>query len=62
MNAERIEVLHGSNCEAMVIGIADHFKLYFFPAFQRFFYQDLGCKGEGTLGNLAEFLFVGTNT
>ena len=61
MDAQRVKVFHRSHRKAMVIGVADDFKLYLFPPFQRFFHQYLRSKREGTLGYFAERLFIRTD-
>ena len=61
MNAQRIEVLHRGNREAVVVGIADNLELYLLPALQALLDQYLRSKGECTLGNLLERLFVRTH-
>ena len=61
MDAQRVEILHRSDGEAVVVGVAYHLKLYLFPAFQRLFYQNLGGEGEGTFGQFHKFLLVGAD-
>ena len=41
MDTQRVEVLHAGYREAVVVRVADNLELDFFPAFQRFFYQNL---------------------
>jgi len=60
-DAQGVEVLHRGHGEAVVVGIADALELNLLPALQRLFHQDLRCKGEGTLGQLAELLLIGTD-
>ena len=62
VNTEGVEVLHRSNGEAMVVGVADALELNLLPALQRLFYKNLRSKGESTLGQLLEGLLVRTDT
>ena len=62
MDTQRVEVLHAGHGEAVVVGVADYFKLNFFPAFQRLFYQNLFGESERTFGQLNEGFFVGADT
>ncbi len=62
MDTQRVKVFHAGYCEAMVVSVADHFKFDFFPAFQRFFYQNLFRESKGAFSQFQEFFFVGTDT
>ena len=59
--AQRVEVLHRSNGEAVVVGIAYHLELNLLPSFERFLNENLRSKGECRLSKLAESLFVGAD-
>ena len=61
MNAERVEVLHRCNGEAMVVGITDALELYLLPTFEALLYKHLRRKGKGTFCNFLESLLVWTN-
>ena len=62
MDAEGVEVFHGSNREATVVRITNTFELYLLPALQALLYEYLGSKCESTLCNGAESLLILTNT
>ena len=62
VDTQRVEVFHAGYSEAVVVRVADHFELDFFPAFQRFFYQDLLGEGERAFGQFQEFFFVSADT
>ena len=59
--AQRVEVLHRSHGETMVVGVADNLELNFLPALQALLHQDLLGEGEGALGQFQEGLLVGTD-
>ena len=61
MDAEGVEVLHRSDGEAVVVGIADALELYLLPSLQAFLHEHLWRKGEGTLCYLLESLLVGAD-
>ena len=61
MNAERIEVLHRSDGEAMVVGVADALELNLLPTFEALLNKYLRGESEGTFCNLLESLLVRTN-
>ena len=46
MYAERVEVFHRSNGEAMVVSIADNLELNLFPAFERLLHEHLRSESE----------------
>ena len=62
MDAQRVEILHRSHRETMVVGVADALKLNLLPSFKTLLYQNLWGKGEGTFSQLAESLLVRTDT
>ena len=62
MDAEWVEVFHGSHRETVVVGITNHLKFYFLPTLQRLFHKNLRSKSESTLSDFLEFLLVGTDT
>ena len=45
----------------MVVGVADDFELDFFPAFQRFFHQDLGRESKGAFSQFDKGFFIGAD-
>ena len=62
VDAQRVEVLHGSHGEAVVVRIADALELDFLPSLEALFHQHLRCKGEGTLCYFYESLLIGADT
>ena len=62
MDTQRVEVLHRSHREAVVVGVADALKLNLLPSLQAFFHQNLGSKCKGTLSQFLESLLVRTDT
>ena len=62
MDAQRVEVLHRSHREAMVVGVADALKLNLLPSLQRLLNKNLRGKRKGTLGQLNKRLLVGADT
>ena len=62
MDAERVEILHRSDGETPVTGIADDFDFNFLPSLEAFLYKYLRRKGKRAFGYLAEGLFVRTDT
>ena len=62
MDAQRIEVLHITYRDAIVIAVAHHFVFDFLPSFQRFFNQDLRRKGEGLFSQTIQLFVVRTET
>ena len=62
MNAQRIEVFHVTNRNTVVETVANHLVFYFFPAFDRFFDQNLGRIGESFGCQRFQFLVVCTET
>ena len=46
MDAERVEILHVADGNAVVIFVTDNLVLYLFPAFQGFLHKDLRREGE----------------
>ncbi len=61
VNAQWVEILHGSNGEAAVVGIADALELNLLPSLERLFHQNLRGKGEGALGQFDEGFLVGAD-
>ena len=55
MDAQRIEIFHVTNRDHIVETIANHFILYLFPAFQRFFNQHLTRIRKGFFGQVFQF-------
>ena len=62
MDTQRIEVLHRSYGETVVVGITDTLKLNLFPAFQALFYENLWCKGKGALCQFGKGSLILTDT
>ena len=61
MDAQWVEVLHGSHREAVVVRIADALELDFLPSLEALFHQHLWGEGEGTLGYLLEGFLIGAD-
>ena len=62
MYAQRVYIFHAYNREAMIVFIADYLEFNFFPAFQRFFHQDLCRVSESTFCQSTQFCFVFADT
>ena len=58
MDAQRVEVFHVADRDAVVVFVAHHFVLDLFPSFERFFDQDLRRVGEGLGGQRVQFIVV----
>ncbi len=58
VDAERIEILHVADGDAVVVGVAHDLILNLLPAAQGLFYQHLRGEGERLGGHGVEFLFV----
>ena len=58
MDAQRVEVLHIADRDAIVETVAHHFIFHFFPPFQALFHQYLGREREGFFDQHIQFLFV----
>ena len=58
VDAERVEVLHIADRDAVVIAVANDLIFDFLPAFQAFFDEDLGRKGERFLGQGTELRLI----
>ncbi len=61
VNAERIHVLHITDCNAIVMGITDHFVLDFFIVVQVLLDQNLWRKGQSTTDDMLQFLLITSN-
>ena len=55
VDAERVEVFHVADRDAVVEAVAHHFILHFFPALQALFDQNLRRERESLLGQFVEF-------
>ncbi len=58
MDAERVEVLHVADRDAVVVLVAHHFIFNLLPSFQGLFDQHLRRKGKGFLGLCQQFVVV----
>ena len=62
VDAQRVEVFHRGNGEAVVVGIADALELNLLPAFQTLFNKNLRGESESTFSQFNECLLIGTDT
>ena len=62
MDAERVEVLHVTNRDAIVKTVADHLVFHFFPSLQRFLHQHLRRERESLLHQHIQFFFIVAET
>ena len=58
MDAQRVEVLHVADGDAVVITVAHHLVFYLLPAFQRLLHQHLRRESKGFLGQFVKLLLV----
>ena len=58
MDAQRVEVLHVTNGDAVVETVANHLVLYLLPALQALLNQHLRREGKGFLGQLVELFLI----
>ena len=58
MDAQRVEVLHVADGDAVVVAVAHHLVLYLLPASQRLLHQHLRREREGLLGLRQQFVVV----
>ena len=58
MDTERIEVLHVTNGDTVVIAVAHHLVFYLLPALQRLLYQHLWREGKGFLCQAVKLLLI----
>ena len=58
MDAQRVEVLHITDGDTVIIAITHHLVFYFLPAFQRFLYENLRRERERFLCQAVEFLLI----
>ena len=58
MDAQWVEVLHVTNCDTVVVTVANHLILNLFPALQALLYQYLWREREGLLSELVQLLLV----
>ena len=62
VDAQRVEVLHVADGDAVVETVPDHFILYFLPSLQRLFHQHLRGERESLLGLCLQLLLVFAET
>ncbi|GFI52995.1 hypothetical protein IMSAGC021_01305 [Muribaculaceae bacterium] len=62
MDAQRVEVFHVADSDAVVKTVAHHFIFHFLPAFERLFHKDLRRECEGFLNESHEFFLIVTET
>ena len=60
MDAQRVEVFHVANSDAVVVTVAHHLIFNFLPAFKALFNQHLRREREGFLGQSVELFFIVT--
>ena len=58
MDAERVEILHIADRDAVVVAVAHHFIFDFFPAAQGFLHEHLRREGKGLGGYGAQLFLV----
>ena len=58
MDAQRVEILHITDGDTVIIAITHHLVFYFLPAFQRFLYENLRRERERFLCQAVEFLLI----
>ena len=58
VDAERVEILHVTDRDAVVVAVAHDFVFDLFPAAQRLLDEDLRGEGEGLAGHRLQFVFV----
>ena len=58
MDAQWVEVLHVTNCDTVVVTVANYLILNLFPALQALLYQYLWRERESFLGEFVQFLLV----
>jgi len=58
VDAQRVDVFHAGDREAVVVAVSDDFELDLFPAFERLFDQNLRSIGEGIFGQGFQFVHV----
>ena len=62
MDAQRVKVLHVTNCDTVVVAVAHYLILYLLPSLQALLNQYLRRERECLLGELDEFLLVVSKT
>ena len=58
MDAQRVEVLHVADRDAVVVAVAHHLVLYLLPALEALLHQHLGREREGLLAEAGQLLLV----
>ena len=58
VDAERVEVLHITDGDAVVVAVTYHFVLHFFPSLEALLYEDLRGEGEGFTTELIQLRLV----
>ena len=58
MDAQRVEVLHITNRDTVVVLVAHHLVFYLFPSLQRLLYQHLWREGESLLSLCQQLLLI----
>ena len=62
MDAQRVEVLHVTHGDAVVVAVAHYLIFDFLPALQTLLHQHLRGERESLLGQFIEFLLIVTET
>ena len=58
MNAQRIEILHITHGDAIVVTVTHHLVLYLLPTLQRLLHQHLRREGEGFFSQTVQLFLV----
>ena len=58
MDAQRVEILHVTNRDAIIKTVAHHFVFHFLPALEALLYQNLRREREGFFRQYVQFFFV----
>ena len=58
MYAERVEVLHVADGDAIVETVAHHLIFHLFPALQTLFYEHLRGEGESLFGYFVQLFLI----
>ena len=60
MDAQRVEILHVTHGDTVVVAVTHYLVFYFLPAFQRFLHQHLWREGKGLFGEFIQFVLIVT--
>ena len=62
MDSQRVEVLHITNGDTVVVAVAHHFILYLLPSLETLLHKHLWRESECLLSELVQFLLVVSET